>query len=150
MIPIPVVVCVLGGWCAVYLADTLLKVRAVGAGARREPPAPRAGRFSPPAPSSASPGRVWSPQRGEASPPPPTLRNSGGGGSGGGGSGSAGGGGQAAAGVSGLYSRTKSVKTIGNPAFSLVVKRFCGTSGCFLGFKVLVSLKRKTPKPNLN
>ncbi|XP_075285654.1 membrane-bound transcription factor site-2 protease isoform X4 [Opisthocomus hoazin] len=25
MIPIPVVVCVLGGWCAVYLADTLLK-----------------------------------------------------------------------------------------------------------------------------
>ncbi|KAL4624894.1 membrane-bound transcription factor site-2 protease isoform X2 [Arapaima gigas] len=25
MIPIPVVVCVLGGWCAVYLADTVLK-----------------------------------------------------------------------------------------------------------------------------
>lgn len=28
MIPITVVVCVLGGWCAIYLVDTLLKVRA--------------------------------------------------------------------------------------------------------------------------
>ncbi|KAG9330449.1 hypothetical protein JZ751_024441 [Albula glossodonta] len=25
MIPIPVVVCVVGGWCVVYLTDTLLK-----------------------------------------------------------------------------------------------------------------------------
>lgn len=31
MIPIPVAVCVLGGWCVIYLADTLLKVRAAGA-----------------------------------------------------------------------------------------------------------------------
>jgi len=26
MIPIAVVVCVMGGWCTVYLADTLLRV----------------------------------------------------------------------------------------------------------------------------
>lgn len=41
MIPIPVVVCVLGGWCAIYLVDTLLKVRAVGAEPNGEHSAPR-------------------------------------------------------------------------------------------------------------
>lgn len=27
MIPVPVVVCVMGGWCTVYLMDTMLRVK---------------------------------------------------------------------------------------------------------------------------
>lgn len=30
MIPVSVVVCVMGGWCSVYLADTLLRVKSDG------------------------------------------------------------------------------------------------------------------------
>lgn len=86
MIPIPVVVCVLGGWCAIYLVDTLLKVRAVGAEPNGEHSAPRTPgqepRFTPhtlPGPGGGRrqphprPARAWSRHRREtAAPRPPS------------------------------------------------------------------------------
>lgn len=68
MIPVPVVVTVLGGWCAVYLADTLLKVRAEGAGPdgagrrQRQPRSPRAGSLGRPRGSAAVAGLAEGPR----------------------------------------------------------------------------------------